>query len=34
MVFSRQENQIDHVLISNKFRSAITDIKALKGPDI
>jgi len=27
-------NQIDHVLISNRFRSAITDIRALRGPDI
>jgi len=27
-------NQIDHVLISNRFRSAITDIGALRGPDI
>jgi hypothetical protein len=27
-------NQIDHVLISNRFRSAITDIRALKGADI
>ena len=26
--------QIDHVLISNRFRSAITDIRALRGPDI
>jgi uncharacterized protein YqeY len=26
-------NQIDHVLISNRFRSAMTDIRALKGPD-
>jgi len=25
---------MDHVLISNRFRSAITDIKALRGPDI
>ena len=23
-----------HVLISNRFRSAIIDIRALKGPDI
>ena len=29
----RTVNQIDHVLISNRFRSAITDIRALKGPD-
>jgi len=27
-------NQIDHVLISNRFRSAVTDIRALRGPDI
>ena len=27
-------NQIDHVLISTRFRSAITDITALTGPDI
>ena len=27
-------NQIDHVLISNRCRSVITDIRALKGPDI
>ena len=27
-------NQIDHVLISNRFRSAITDIRALRGPAI
>ena len=26
----RTENQIDHVLISNRFRSAITDIRALR----
>jgi len=31
---SRTTNQIDHVLISNRFRSAITDIRALRGPDI
>jgi len=30
----RTSNQIDHVLISNRFRSAITDIRALRGPDI
>jgi len=29
---SRTVNQIDHVLISNRFRSAITD-RALRGPD-
>ena len=27
-------DQIDHVLISNRFRSAITDIRTLRGPDI
>ena len=27
-------NQIDHVSISNGFRSAIRDIRALSGPDI
>jgi len=27
-------NQTDHVLISNRFRSAITDIRALRGPDV
>jgi len=30
----RSANQIDHVLISNRFRSAITDIRALREPDI
>ena len=30
----RTANQIDHVLISNRFRSAITDIRALRAPDI
>jgi len=30
----RTVNQIDHVLISNRFRSAITDIRALREPDI
>jgi endonuclease/exonuclease/phosphatase family metal-dependent hydrolase len=30
----RTANQIYHVLISNRFRSAITDIRALRGPDI
>ena len=29
----RTANQIDHVLISNRFRSAITDSRALRGPD-
>ena len=29
----RTANQIGHVLISNRFRSAITNIQALKGPD-
>jgi len=31
---SRTVNQIEHVLISNRFRSVITDIRALRGPDI
>ena len=31
---SRTANQIDHVLISNRCRSTITDIRALRGPDI
>ena len=26
-------NKIDHVLPGNRFRSAITDIRALRGPD-
>ena len=30
----RTANQTDHILISNKFRSAVTDIRALRGPDI
>jgi endonuclease/exonuclease/phosphatase family metal-dependent hydrolase len=30
----RTANQIDHILISNRFRSAITDIKPFRGPDI
>jgi len=36
MVFSRRQDSesIDYVLISNRFRSAITDIRALRGPDI
>ena len=25
---------MDHVLISNRFRCAVTDIRALRGPDI
>jgi len=29
----RTVNQIYHVLISNRFRSATTDIRALRGPD-
>ena len=29
----RTANYIDHVLISNRFRSAITDIRELRGPD-
>jgi len=33
-VDDRTANQIDHVLISNRFRSAITDIRALRGPHI
>jgi len=31
---SRTVNQIDHILISKRFRSAIIDIRALRGPDI
>ena len=27
-------NQTHHVFISNRFRSAITDIRALRGPDL
>ena len=30
----RTANQINHVLINNIFRSAVTDIRALRGPDI
>ena len=30
---SRTANQTDHVFISNRFRSAITDIRAPRGPD-
>jgi len=33
-VDSRTAKQIDHVLISNRFRCAVTDIRALRGPDI
>ena len=33
-VDSRTVNQRDHAIISNRFRSAITDIRALRGPDI
>jgi len=29
----RTANQIDHVLISNRLRCAIADIRALGGPD-
>jgi endonuclease/exonuclease/phosphatase family metal-dependent hydrolase len=31
---SRTAKQIGHVLISNRFRSTKTDIRALRGPDI
>ena len=31
---SRRAPQIDHVLISNRFRSAITDTRTLRGPEI
>jgi len=30
----RTANRADHVLISKRFRSAITDIRAVRGPDI
>jgi len=30
----RTANTTDNVLISNRFRGAITDIRALRGPDI
>jgi len=30
----RAANKTDNVLISNRFRNAITDIRALRGPDI
>ena len=33
-VAGRAVNQIDHFLISNRFRRTITDIRALTGPDI
>ena len=26
-------NQTDHVLINDRFKSAVTDIRALRGPD-
>jgi hypothetical protein len=29
----KRVNQTDHVLTSNRFRNAITDIRALRGPD-
>ena len=29
----RTVNQTDHIFISNRFRSAITDIRDLRGPD-
>jgi len=29
----RTANQIDHILISNRFRGVITDIAAPRGPD-
>jgi len=31
---SRTAKQTEHVLISNRFRSVITDTRALRGPDI
>jgi endonuclease/exonuclease/phosphatase family metal-dependent hydrolase len=31
---SRTANQIDHILISNRFRSAVTKLRAVRGPDI
>ena len=30
----RTANQIDHILNSDRLRSVITDIRALRGPDI
>jgi hypothetical protein len=30
----RTVNQLNHAIISNRFRSAITDIGALRGQDI
>jgi len=30
---SRTASQIDHVLINNRFRCAITDTRELRGPD-
>ena len=30
----RTVDEIDHVLTSNRFRSAVTDIRALRAPDI
>ena len=32
--YSADSKQIEHVLISNRFRRAITDTRALRGPDI
>jgi len=31
---SRTAKQIDHILISNRFGCAVTDIRAIRGPDI
>jgi len=31
---SRTAKQIDHVFISNRFRCVVTDIRAIRGPDI
>jgi hypothetical protein len=33
-VDGRTANQFDHILIINRFRTAITDIRTLRGPDI